>query len=106
MATINDVQLPFKIGTEAVPLTNGAVNRLAASDAPFHNWYRFVLSFPSHLVRHYLEQFDVGERDVAMDPFCGTGTTLVECSKLGISSIGIEAHPMAHFAAKVKTTWN
>lgn len=106
MLTINDVQLPFKIGTDAIYMTNGGANRLAAADAPFHSWYRFVLSFPSHLVRHYLEQFGVGGTDVVLDPFCGTGTTLVECSKLGITSVGIESHPMSHFAAKVKTTRN
>lgn len=41
-----------------------------------------------------------------LDPFCGTGTTLVECKKLGISSVGIEAHPMPHFASRVKTDWH
>jgi hypothetical protein len=35
---------------------------------------------------------------LVLDPFCGTGTTLVECKKKGTSSVGIEAHPMGHFA--------
>jgi hypothetical protein len=40
-----------------------------------------------------------------LDPFCGTGTTLVECKKRGIASIGVEANPLAHFASHVKTDW-
>ena len=40
-----------------------------------------------------------------LDPFCGTGTTVVECKKLGIASVGIEAHPMAHFAGTTKVDW-
>jgi hypothetical protein len=40
-----------------------------------------------------------------LDPFCGTGTTLVECKKLGIPSVGIEANPMACFASQVKVDW-
>ena len=41
-----------------------------------------------------------------LDPFCGTGTTLVECKKLGIESVGIEPNPMAHFASRVKADWS
>ena len=47
----------------------------------------------------------MGPGHQVMDPFCGTGTTLVECKKLGIASIGIEANPIAHFATQVKTDW-
>jgi DNA modification methylase len=106
MPRINEVQLPLRLSPNVAGLGSGAANRLAASDAPFHNWYRFVLSYPSHLVRQYLEQFEVTRSGVVLDPFCGTGTTLVECSKLEIASIGIESHPMSHFAARVKTNWD
>jgi len=41
-----------------------------------------------------------------LDPFCGTGTTLVECKKSGISSVGIEAIPVVHLMAKTKTQWD
>ncbi|GMV88918.1 MAG: hypothetical protein AMXMBFR81_18490 [Chthonomonas sp.] len=40
-----------------------------------------------------------------LDPFCGTGTTLVEAKKRGIASVGLEANPMAAFATRVKTEW-
>jgi hypothetical protein len=34
-------------------------NRLYPEDCAIHEWYRFVLSFPAHLVRDYLERFSV-----------------------------------------------
>ena len=84
---------------------NGGANKLLASDKPVHDWYRFVLSFPPHLVRSYLQRFGIKKGQRVLDPFCGTGTTLVECQKLGLSSVGIEANPMAHFATRVKLDW-
>lgn len=78
-------------------------NRLYLEDLPVHEWYRFVLSFPPHLVRAYIERFGLSSEQWVFDPFCGTGTTLVECKKLGIPSIGLEANPVVHFAAQVKT---
>ena len=85
--------------------TNGR-NKLRPEDRAVHDWYRFVLSFPPHLVRDYLERLGVGPSDTVLDPFCGTGTTLVECKKLGIASVGIESNPMAHFASSVKVDWS
>ena len=81
-------------------------NKLRQEDSAAHDWYRFVLSFPPHLVRDYIERFGLSSRKRVLDPFCGTGTTLVECKKFGIESIGIEANPMAHFASQVKLDWN
>lgn len=74
-------------------------------DRAFHDWYRFVLSFPPHLVRDYLDRFGITEGRCVLDPFCGTGTTLVECKKLGIPSAGAEGNPFAQFAAQVKVDW-
>lgn len=83
----------------------GYNNKLYTEDSAAHDWYRFVLSFPPHLVRNYLQRFDVGEDSRVLDPFSGTGTTLVECKKLSIESVGLESHPMMHFASSVKTNW-
>ena len=80
-------------------------NRLRPEDRAVHGWYRFVLSFPSHLVRDYLAKFRIGSTQRVLDPFCGTGTTLVECKKLGIPSVGIERNPMAGFASRTKLNW-
>lgn len=84
---------------------NSEINKLYLEDRAVHEWYRFVLSFPPHLVRDYLQKFDVQPFHRVLDPFCGTGTVLVEAKKLGIASVGIEANPMAHFASQVKVDW-
>ena len=81
-------------------------NKLREEDRAAHHWYRFVLSFPPHLVRGYVERFGINSRQRVLDPFCGTGTTLVECKKLGVASVGIEANPMACFASQIKVGWS
>jgi hypothetical protein len=81
-------------------------NTLQQDDFPVHGWYRFVLSYPPHLVRRYLQEFESGEKDLIFDPFCGTGTTLVEAKKCGIPSVGCDAHPIAALVSRVKTNWS
>lgn len=84
---------------------NGNANKLDPLDRAAHDWYRFVLSYPPHLVRRYLDEFGLKSGDTVLDPFCGTGTTLVEAKKLGIGGVGLEVNPFAHFASTVKLDW-
>jgi hypothetical protein len=81
-------------------------NVILPADKPVHGWYRFVLSFPPHLVRRYLTAFKVSKSTLLLDPFCGTGTTLVEARKHGVPCVGVDAHPFAALASRVKTNWN
>jgi hypothetical protein len=81
-------------------------NKLRLEDRASHDWYRFVLSYPAHLVRTYVERFLLDSKHTVLDPFCGTGTTIVECKKLGIPSCGIEPNPMAVFASRTKVDWD
>jgi DNA modification methylase len=81
-------------------------NKLKLDDRAAHQWYRFVLSFPPHLVREYAAKFGLDSNHQVLDPFCGTGTTLVECQKLGIPAVGLEPNPVAFFASQTKLQWN
>jgi hypothetical protein len=81
-------------------------NKMRIDDRAVHQWYRFVLSFPPHLVRDYIEKFKLNSQTTVLDPFCGTGTTLVECKKLGIPSVGLEPNPVVYFASQTKLQWN
>lgn len=81
-------------------------NKIRLHDRAVHQWYRFVLSFPPHLVRDYISKFGLTAQHRVLDPFCGTGTTLVECKKLGIPSCGLESNPVVHFASETKLRWN
>lgn len=42
--------------------------------------------------------------DTVLDPFCGSGTTLVEASLAGRNSYGVDINPLAVLIASVKTT--
>jgi hypothetical protein len=81
-------------------------NSLEDKDKPFHQWYRFVLSFPPHLVRGYFDEFAIEPGMKVLDPFCGTGTTLVEAKLRGLIGIGFEPNPFPNFASSVKLDWS
>jgi len=82
------------------------MNALLLEDSAAHGWYRFVLSFPPHLVREFVNRFGLHGQHRLLDPFCGTGTTLVEAKKLGIPSVGLETVAVSRLAANTKTNWS
>lgn len=90
---------------ERISRSSPELNQVRTEDRSVHDWYRFVLSFPPHLVQDYLTRFGVDHTQTVLDPFCGTGTTVVECKKQGIQTVGVEANPMAWFASSTKLDW-
>ena len=97
---------PEETVTTMASRSHVSANKLDVNDRHFHDWYRFVLAFPAHLAREYLIRFGLDKDDTVLDPFCGTGTTLIEAKLRGIPSIGVEANTMAHFACSVKVDWD
>jgi len=81
-------------------------NKIQEEDRDIHDWFRFVLSYPPHLVKHYLDEFGAEPGMTLLDPFCGTGTTLVEGKKQGLNVLGLEANDYCQFASKTKLEWN
>lgn len=85
--------------------TRGAISQRFLN-GEIHNWYRIVMGYSDQLVGQLLDLFYIKPNEIVLDPFCGTGTTLVECMKRGIKSVGIDANPSSCFAANVKTNWS
>ena len=68
-----------------------------------HGIHKYPAKFIPQIPRFCIESYsDVG--DVVLDPFMGSGTTLLESYILGRKSYGIDIHPLARLIAKVKTT--
>lgn len=52
-------------------------------------------NFPAQLVRALINACDLNKEATILDPFCGSGTTLVEARLLGFNAIGIDINPIA-----------
>jgi len=68
-----------------------------------HGWHRYVGRFPSHLVRALINHFGLKPGHLLLDPFLGSGTTLVESRLLGINAIGIELSPLSCMVSRTKS---
>ena len=49
--------------------------------------------FPAQLVERLIETFTRKEEKVILDPFCGSGSTVVAASKMGKTGLGFETNP-------------
>ena len=68
-----------------------------------HGIHRYPAKFIPQIPRFCLESFSK-PGDEVLDPFMGSGTTLLESYIMERNSYGIDVHPLAKLIAKVKTT--
>jgi hypothetical protein len=70
---------------------------------PVHRWFRYSAGFSAEWVEQLISE--VQPRTV-LDPFAGSGTTLLAADTLGIPAYGYESHPFVARIAAAKTHWN
>lgn len=71
-----------------------------ATEGP-HGLFRYPAKYLPQIARALLaECATAGER--VLDPFAGSGTTLVEAARLGIPSVGIDLNPLAVLLSNAK----
>ncbi|MGB9724770.1 MAG: DNA methyltransferase [Nitrososphaeria archaeon] len=70
---------------------------------PVYNWFHFKEGFSRDFVMMIFDQFKLREGDWVLDPFCGSGTTLLASKERGINSVGVDIMPLAVFLSQVKT---
>lgn len=90
------------------PKTNSAtykslVNYASDLNVPIQRWYRYKEGYSIKLVDQILSKYNVKKGDLIVDPFCGSGSTLLQAKINYCNSIGFEINPFSAFLAKVKT---
>lgn len=100
VATVSDENIPTSQYLLEKPKAN---SRSWSSNYGSHGWHRYIGRFPPHVVRALINHFDAKPGDVVLDPFVGSGTTLVECRLLGIKAIGIEITPLSSLISRAKS---
>ena len=68
-----------------------------------HGIHPYTAKLIPHIPRYFIEKY-TKKGTIVLDPFCGSGTTLLEARLLGRNAIGIDINPLAKLIAEVKTT--
>ena len=68
-----------------------------------HGIHAYTAKLIPHIPRYYIENY-TEKNDVILDPFCGSGTSLLEARILGRNSIGLDINPLAALISEVKST--
>lgn len=80
---------------------NGGVKRQSTRYAT-HGLHEYKGKFNPQLVRGLLNAYTDSAQGTILDPFCGSGTSLVESAISGRKAIGFDMNPLAVFVANAK----
>lgn len=68
-----------------------------------HGIHSYTAKLIPHIPRYFIERFTEKDETI-LDPFCGSGSSLVESKILGRNSLGVDINPLAKLLTEVKTT--
>ena len=88
-------------------LENGAINSKQIKSKQstrysVHGLHEYKGKFNPQIVRSLLNIFNKKNDTLILDPFCGSGTTLIECLFGGYNSISFDFNPLAIYITKAK----
>ncbi|MCY4325331.1 MAG: DNA methyltransferase, partial [Betaproteobacteria bacterium] len=68
---------------------------------------KFIPQLAEYFLDRHTDRFKkkaiFAKEDLLLDPFCGSGTTLVQAAELGLHAIGVDVSPFNAFIANIKT---
>lgn len=67
-----------------------------------HSLHEYKGRFYPQLAKAFMNYAGIKKGDTVLDPFCGSGTTLVESFLFGANAIGVDINPIAFLLAKAK----
>lgn len=77
---------------------------------PIHRWFRYTAGFSAPWVEEEIISFSQRQKKPIeslniLDPFAGSGTTLLAAEKIGAKAFGFESHPFISRVAEAKLLW-
>src|SRR5207249_1230533 len=71
-------------------------------NTPVFDWYLMPEAYSAPLIYETIDELMPRQGGTVLDPFCGTGTTLLASRLVGQNSLGIEVNPFLCFSSQVK----
>ncbi len=71
---------------------------------PFQRWCRYKEGFSKDFVKQIINEYKSDDCLNILDPFVGSGTTILAANEMGYNGFGFEVNPFSFFLMKVKQT--
>ena len=78
------------------------IGKRQATRYSVHGLHEYKGRFNPQVVRFLLNYCSANKRTKILDPFCGSGTTLVEAAIRGCMAVGLDMNPLAVFLSNAK----
>ena len=91
-------QAPLKIQEELDPRQEVDFEILPETHPPMYLMHKYWARKPANIVREYIEKY-CPSRGIVLDPFMGSGVSIIEANLLGRKAIGVDINPVSCFIA-------